>query len=225
VKNPKAWDYEILEVGIDGINWQDDLTITGLTPNTQYTAYARYKENAKYKAGDPYTKTVTTPKYEQNAPAVSFEQANKTVTVEANAALEYSFDGGTTYASENTHTYTEDGEKVIKVRYKETDDKYNSGEQTINVCISDFYGGYGTEETPFLIADKQQLLAIKGVALQYTRKCFKLLNDIDFSESDAFTPLDCSYFDGNGKKLISPQVTVGRYTGVFGQIGTIKILP
>jgi hypothetical protein len=213
-----------VEYGIDGENWQDEKVITGLSPSTEYTFYARYKETEDTYAGSSYTEKVTTLKLTQNMPAVSFEQANKTVTVEANAALEYSFDGGTTYVSENTFTYTEKGDKVIKVRFKETEDKYNSEEQVLNVCISDFFGGDGTEGNPFLIADKQQLLAINGVTLPSARKCFKLLYDIDFSESAAFAPLNCSYFDGNGKKLLSPTVTVAKYMGVFGQAGTIKNL-
>jgi uncharacterized protein (TIGR02145 family) len=39
-----------VEYSKDGTNWQDSPTFSGLTPNTSYTFYARFKENATHKA-------------------------------------------------------------------------------------------------------------------------------------------------------------------------------
>jgi hypothetical protein len=215
VNNDRTDEYEELEVSIDGTNWQGGTTITGLTPNTSYTAYARYKENEVYKASDSWTKAFTTPKHGQDAPAVSFSQADKTVTFDPGSALEYSFDGGTTYSADNEHTYTENGEKTVKVRYKETDEKYKSAEQIIDVYISDFYGGFGTEEDPFLISTLEHFYAISTVAH------YKLIADIDFSSSSAIVPVDIQSFDGNGYKIINPIVAGA---GIFRSVGEVKNL-
>lgn len=223
--------YAVLEVGLDGTNWQDELTISGLTPNTRYTAYARYKDNEKYIAGDPYVKEVTTPKYGKETPDVSFTQADKTVTFTKNAALEYSYDGGQTYISANTFTFVENGEKTVKVRYKETADTYQSEEQTIKVFISDFYGGFGTEDDPFLLADWQHFRALESHS---GTRYYKLVNDITFP-AEPLTQIVNLYkdvFDGNGYKFINPKVSITASNespteeqgGVFSAIGTVKNL-
>jgi hypothetical protein len=226
VNNDTTDEYQVLEVRADGTAWQSETTITGLTPNRRYTVYARYKENEKYKAGDPFTTEVTTPsKYMQNAPAVSFTQADKTITVwEADAALEYSFDGGTTYGAANAHTYTENGAKVIKVRYKETNE-YRSEESIINVNISDFYGGYGTESDPYLIGT---LTHFNALVTSTRTDYYKLTADIDFTDTAIMSPVSLyfSHFDGNGHKFINPSVstTSDANCGIFKDIGYIKNL-
>ena len=89
------------------------------------------------------------------------------MTVEKNSRLEYSFDGGATFGDENIFTFAEKGEKIIKVRYKETTDKYKSEEQLINVYISDYYAGFGTADDPYLIASYDNFSAISdnGIGL------------------------------------------------------------
>jgi hypothetical protein len=225
VNNDNPHDYAVLEVCVNGSDWQDGLTITGLAPNTQYTACARYKETEKYKAGDQFTREVTTLKYEQNAPAASFTQADKTITVETNAAFEYSFDGGETYGAANVHTYTENGEKTVKVRYKETSEKYAGEEQAISVNNRDYYGGFGTESDPYLIGTPAHFNAlVNPTKVSY----YRLTADVDFTET-IISPVSLGncIFDGNGHKLINPAISMsaqGTRCGVFAGIAVVKNL-
>ncbi len=199
----------------------------GLTPNTEYTVSVKYKGNATNNDSEPYIKKVTTLKHTQNAPEATFSQADKTVTVEKNAAYEYSFDGGATYGATNVFTYSENGEKAIKVRYKATDDKYESADQIINVIISDYYAGLGTENDPYQIATFEHFNAITS---EDSSAYFKLISDITFP-STAVTPrpsIPAAHFDGNGHKLINPIITMKDFNdnmgGVFSQIGAVKNL-
>ena len=199
---------------------------SGLSPNTEYIVSVKYKGNATNNDSEPYTQTVTTLKYVQAKPEATYTQANKTVTVEKNSRLEYSFDGGATFGDENIFTFAEKGEKIIKVRYKETTDKYKSEEQLINVYISDYYAGFGTADDPYLIASYDNFSAISdnGIGLFY-----KLVSDITFPAT-AVAPVSGLYhcaFDGDGYKLINPIVSLNisnAMCGVFSEVGAVKNL-
>ncbi|MDE5562483.1 MAG: hypothetical protein K2J01_02925 [Clostridiales bacterium] len=199
----------------------------GLTPNTEYTVSVKYKGNATNNDSAPCTKTVTTLKYTQDAPEATFSQADKTVTVEQNAAYEYSFDDGATYGTTNVFTYSENGKKTIKVRYKATNDKYASADQIINVKITDYYAGFGTKNDPYQIATFEHFEAITSAdASAY----FKLISDITFPDT-AVAPRPNIYrahFDGNGHKLINPIIAPNNATynlcGVFSQVGAVQNL-
>ncbi len=199
---------------------------SGLSPNTEYIVSVKYKGNATNNDSEPYTQTVTTLKYVQAKPEATYTQANKSVTVEKNSRLEYSFDGGATFGDENIFTFAEKGEKIIKVRYKETTDKYKSDEQIINVYISDYYAGFGTADDPYLIASYDNFSALSG---NEKGLYYKLVSDITFPAT-AVTPivgLQYSYFDGNGYKLINPIISLNKRNekcAVFKEIGAVKNL-
>lgn len=199
----------------------------GLTPNTEYTVSVKYKGNATNNDSAPCKKTVTTLKHTQDVPEATFSQADKTVTVEQNAAYEYSFDDGATYGTTNVFTYSENGKKTIKVRYKETNDKYASADQIINVKITDYYAGLGTENDPYQIATFEHFDAITSAD---ANAYFKLISDITFP-SAAVNPRPNIYrahFDGNGHKLINPIIAHNKSTynlcGVFSQVGAVQNL-
>lgn len=206
---------------------------SGLSVNTEYTVSVKYRGNATNNDSSPYQLTLKTFKFKQTEiPQVSFTQANDKVTVEKNDLLEYSFDGGTTYGDTNEHTYEDKGEKVIKVRYKETEEKYAGAEYTINVEISNFYGGAGTEDNPYQIASYENLTAMVPSKKFY----YKLVADITFPTtavaplphvSGTFPSLVSCRFDGNGHKFINPNVTYQNGSGqcgIFADIGSVKNL-
>lgn len=186
------WDSP--EYKLDDGEWQSEAEFTSLAPNTEYTVSVRFSENDRFKASDAYSEKITTLKYEQDMPEVSLIQENKTIRFEENTALEFSYDGGNTYTSGNEYTYTENGKYTVKVRYKETEQKYSSAEQIFTVNISDFYSGSGAVDDPYLISTVDQFLKIDG-------GYYTLLNDLDFSGTVLSTPVRCKIFDGNGKKL------------------------
>ncbi|MDE6188764.1 MAG: hypothetical protein K2G37_00560 [Clostridia bacterium] len=218
---------EVLEYRIENGEWQDSPLFEGLTPNTKYNVYVRVKENDNYKASKEHSQEVTTLKYSQSAPNVSYELVEKTVTVQSSSELEYSFDGGVTYGSVNTHTYTDKGDKTILVRYKETDDKFSGEAQVINVKITDYYGGSGTETDPYLLLTEEHFIALRNETT--TNSCFKLMGDLDFS-SKTFYPAKIggsSVFDGNGHKIANINYEIDQYSrniGVFTIAGTVKNL-
>lgn len=192
---------------------------SGLTPNTEYAVSVKYRGNATNNDSAPCTKTVTTLKHTQIAPEATFFQADKTVTVEENAAYEYSFDDGATYGATNVFTYSENGEKTIKVRYRATNDTYAGEDQIINVNISDFYAGFGTENDPYQIATFEHFNAITS---ENSDAYFKLISDITFPTTAVYSrPNGSAHFDGNGHKLINPIING---SGVFNQVGAVQDL-
>lgn len=217
---------EVLEYRLENGDWQDSPLFEGLNPNTTYKIYIRVKGNDNYKASKEHEQEATTLKLSQNAPNVTYEQAEKTITVQAAENLEYSFDGGATYSAENKHTYTENGDKIINVRYKETEDKYSGEAQVIKVKITDFYGGTGEENNPYLILTEAHFIALKdGVS---SDSYIKLMNDLDFT-SKTFSPAKIGgcVFDGNNHKIENinfENETDLNDVGVFANVGTVKNL-
>lgn len=216
---------EVLEyrIGDDGA-WQDAPLFEGLTPNTKYDVYVRVKGNSKYKASKAHAQEATTSKLSQSAPNVTYQQVEKTITIQDNSDLEYSFDEGVTYSSQNQHTYTEKGDKKVYVRYKEADDKFAGEVQIINIKITDYYSGTGTETDPFLILTASHFLAMKDEKSR--NSYFKLMNDLDFS-GKVFYPAQIGgcVFDGNNHKIQNIDLENDddtSYVGVFAHVGTIK---
>ena len=83
------------QFSMNGTNWQSSNVFTGLTENTQYSFYARYKETMEYYASPASEATVfTTPVvYKWNLYSSDFTLSNNTTTANFN----------TTHASEGTY--------------------------------------------------------------------------------------------------------------------------
>jgi hypothetical protein len=103
-----------------------------------------------------------------------------------------------------------------------------------SICFG-YSGGSGTEEEPYRIANKADLLELGGTIADYN-KCFILMADINMG-GEVFTtaiipetPGGWGFtgtFDGNGHKIINATINNGDSdVGLFGQIreGTVKNL-
>ena len=127
------------EYSLDGQTWQDSPVFDGIAPETTVTFYARVKELANYEASEASTSDIYFSKLERtDSPAltvtVTGDAANRTVTIEAVAGAEYSFDGGRTWTAENTKSGldgTTDNNVEVAIRYAETA-TYNAGPATAN---------------------------------------------------------------------------------------------
>ncbi len=83
--------------------------------------------------------------------------------------------------------------------------------------------GEGTEASPYQLRNRYDLLAMKSLLVEGETKWFEMMNDIDMSPIDNWTPLNNDgqfklgiNFNGNGftlKNLVSKDV---RYAGFFG---------
>ncbi len=85
-----------VEYSRGGASWQSSGVFEGLTPNTEYSFYARYAETDQFDASEPSPAvTVSTPKDDVSAPEAPTlaEVRNNTAVVSAIAGYEYSLDG------------------------------------------------------------------------------------------------------------------------------------
>ena len=113
-----------------GGDWQESSLFTGLSRNTEYTFYSRYKETAIYKASPPGPSAkYSTDKGTQAAPAApnvtNIEWDRATVT--GVSGTEVRLGSGTWYDSPHTFTgLTEATTYQAYARYKETNTHYAS---------------------------------------------------------------------------------------------------
>ena len=144
------------EISINGTDWKDfdnsvGYVFDGLTPNTEYTVWARQKGYGEYKASDALAKKVTTLRssYELIPEGVTAMIYHGQVTLAGvTDEMEVSFDEGKTYGADVTHTYTEKGEKSVLVRYKESANYLAGKSLVLKVVYNDFAGGAGDRPGP-----------------------------------------------------------------------------
>ncbi|MDE7306632.1 MAG: hypothetical protein K2N33_04515 [Clostridia bacterium] len=191
------------EFSVDGENWIVGGELTGLISNTEYTVYGRNCGWGSTLPSDPITKKVTTLRsVNSNLPEVNYAQERGKITINGfTEGMEVSFDNGQTYSKVSEHTYTQKGVYEISVRYAESDRCFASEAVTFNVEYSDFLGGLGTEEKPYLVTSYDELRLLNS-----DRKYYKLLNDITFPAEERLPIAFSGNLDGNGKKLISPRI-------------------
>lgn len=210
----------LTEISVDGAVWKDfdnavGAEINGLSPNTEYTVYARQKGYGDYEPSETFTKKVTTLRsvttlVPQGVTAAIY---HGTVTLSGvTDEMEVSYDDGKTYAAATTHTYTEKGVKSILVRYKTTTDYLAGADLTVKVAYNDFAGGSGTAADPYLIESFDELMAINS---EHSGEAFKLLDDIEFPSTPVKDIIVFSgTFDGNNKKLIAPRFDYSQNNGI-----------
>lgn len=194
--------------------WQESGEFYGLIPGSEYTIRAKTLENEDYYESPVAEIKVTLPKREQeNIPSVIYEQANKQITLKGvTEDMEVSWDNGETWGGETEKTIEQNGLYEVQVRYKETSTDLSGEIQALSFQISNFYGGFGTKELPYLITTYEQLTAIGAGS-------YKLLNDIEFPVEavSVIKGNEKARIDGNGKRLISPKI---EYKGVTSAGGS-----
>ena len=98
------------QFSMNGTNWQSSNVFTGLTENTQYSFYARYKETMEYYASPASEATVfTTPVvYKWNLYSSDFTLSNNTTTANFNTtnASEGTYFEGTGLSADTHATFT-----------------------------------------------------------------------------------------------------------------------
>lgn len=224
-----------VQLSIDGSGWTERMHIgefTGsyvfenLEPNTAYTVYARTAANGDSKPSDPIEKSATTLRTAATGVpvGVDFVQERGKITLTGfTPAMEASFDNGATYADAAEHTYTLKGKYTVLVRYKQTDRAFASEPCGIKVEYTDFFGGLGTEEKPYLISGYDELLKVNRTP----ETCYKLINDVKFPSEAVGSIILKGRLDGNGKKLISPNVdtalNTGDESGLFSSGGACSV--
>lgn len=122
--------------------------------------------------------------------------------------------------------YNEGEEFSVTLSYKGT----NIYKREFIVNKSDFCGGKGTQDDPYLVSSMYQFVQIT-TGEESNGVYYKLVNDIDFNGAK-ISPLggNSSFegtLDGNGYKVKNVKVIVQEYTGIFAKIGingTIKNL-
>ncbi len=202
------------QLSLDGENWTEGLNIgegfgsyifEGLEPNTEYTVYARGgSRDDSRDPSDAVTKKATTLRTAAAGipEGVDYVQEYGKITlVNFTDEMEASFDNGVTYGG-GEHTYKTKSGYTVLVRYKQTDRAFASEPCSIAVQYSDFLGGLGTEQKPYLVSKYEELLKVNRSRTTF----YKLVNDIAFPEEAVGSIPLKGKLDGNGKKLISPKI-------------------
>jgi len=236
----ESYSYEdnlnrVVEYQLDDNGWQDDNKFEQLTAGTEYTVSIRTKSSGK--PSDPYSQTVTLPKYDQelDEQQVSLNYTDNTVFVTTQEQnLELSYDQGRTWTDNLQYTYDSIGLKTILARLKETATSNVSQEIELQIDISGFYTGTGVQSDPYVIQTQAQFLMIgtKGSAW------YKLDNDISLdgiiidqaiktkNYNGGGSTLISGGFDGNNKTISNVTVQAVNYGNValFDFFGTVKNL-
>ncbi|MDE7453863.1 MAG: hypothetical protein K2N22_05585 [Clostridia bacterium] len=194
------------EFSLDGENWirqSYDVKFSDLISNTWYTIYARAPGWSDILPSDTISKTVLTLRsVNDDLPEVDYTQERGKITLTGvTDEMEVSIDGGKSYSDISEYTYTKYGKYEIHVRYKQTDRAFASEAAVVNVEYSDFLGGLGTEEKPYLVSSYDEL-----TLLDSGMKYYKLANDIEFPARECYPIKFTGNLDGNGKKFISPKI-------------------
>lgn len=119
-----------LEFMYEGGDWQGSSSFTGLSRNTEYKFYSRYKEDEVHKAsGKSPSLKVTTDKGEQSAPSAPTvsEIEYDSARVDGGSGTEVRIGDGDWYDSPHTFKdLKEETEYIAYARKKETDTRYAS---------------------------------------------------------------------------------------------------
>lgn len=205
-----SWD---TEYRLDDGEWKkrnqvtrDYIYYTDLTPASTHTLYARMGENGNFAASDAFSVSVTLKKtVRKDFPtkdSIAYEMTGRTAVFTLSDGIELSLDGGKTYSTDKqiTHTYSKVGLHDVLIRYSETETHTESGRLRISVRATDFAGGYGTEESPYIIGTLEQFKALKD--FNVNGSFFVLTGDIAFdNEIWEYGMLGEITIDGRGHKI------------------------
>lgn len=183
------------------------LQFTGLQPASEHTLYARMSAKEGYSASEAYSVTVKTIKAANNKSPeeseVSFEINGRTAVFTLNEGIELSVDNANTFSAERVinHTFSKVGENYFYIRYAATETHGAGPYIRMSVFATDFAGGDGTEDKPYLIGTPEQFAALKNF-WRSGYHYFALTADIACSdEVYENNGMSGVYFDGRGHKI------------------------
>ncbi len=186
---------EGVEYSLGGEIYDTDNYFENLQPNTYYDIYARYAEDATHYAGESVLISIQTPKYTQDAPALSIlSRTIDTVTVEPVENAVYSIDNGDSWQSENVFNNIEYGiNYTILAKLPETSQSYESAITELSYTVeSGLYNGSTFESWESLIdSSGNHIIEINGTIFQdiwgtYTNSILVIDNSITEIASNAF---------------------------------------
>lgn len=222
----------------DNGKWQKENEFKNLTSGTEYTIFLRTAESKKYKQSEEVSIKITTLKAEQSAiPEVKFTQEGKKIVLNGfTEEMEVCWDSkNENWTQVSEYEYKTNGEYIIKIRYKESNTSLTGEAQEIKVVISDYAGGNGTEENPYLISNYKEFSVLMEDCNKSLDNYYKIVEDITFPN----TPVTFAkgtqtnsnlggYIDGNNKKIINPKITDSDRSridvGIINRVKSIKNL-
>nr|MDE5943177.1 hypothetical protein [Clostridia bacterium] len=139
-----------------------------LAPASTHTLSARVSKQGSFSAGEILSVSVTLNKtYNFNEPAedeITYETDGRTAVFTLTNGIELYLEELGEWSSEKviTHTFGNVGRQKVFIRYKETATVAPSSQTSIEIRITDFGKGNGTEESPYLIGNSKQFSALQN---------------------------------------------------------------
>ena len=230
------------EEQVDGYNCE--IVWRNLTPGKTYIVWARAAETDAEYASEAASTDVTLDKsINDKTPEVSIKiigvRTCEIVGFTDEMEVKYDGNGGSgsgDYIDSATFTFDENTMIYAMVRFKETDSTLAGNTVTLTAPATDFPGGVGTEEDPFLIYTYEQLTLMGEQHFTYMPKSsyFRLENDIECPDRQQPFSANGTYYssmlDGNNHKITNVKVTETiegsfyGYVGLFTAIGGVENL-
>lgn len=201
------------------------VTFSELAPASLHILYARTCAKEGYAASEAISVEIKLKKGKNdcvpNTNEIEYEITGKTVCFTLNDGIELSLDSGITYSSEKeiSNTYTDAGFVSVYIRYAETATHTESNSRRVDIKITEFEGGIGTEKSPYRIGTLEQFKNLKQ--FYEDGAYFAITDDIAFDDEIwERNTLSNIKIDGRGHTLFG----IRQKTPLFYYVAVIKNL-
>ena len=168
------------EYTLDGVEWQDTPTFTGLTPLETYYIFQRIKETETTNASGLSTPAVVWLKQNNtNVPSAptKIDVGEDYIEVQKMDGCEYSVNGNTWQSSALIEGLTPNTTYMVYCRYAETDDSYAGQKSKPCIVTTMKAGGNKARAVEKLIAAIGTVTLESGSAIENARTAFNALTD------------------------------------------------